>query len=87
MPSGEISRAARSALGWSRPELASRAKIGLNTVVRIEANQSSRTASKDAVVRVLRENGIKFLPAIDGEGEGIRLRPDRNLFVPAKASE
>ena len=67
-------RAARALVGMTQPELASRAKLGLSTVVDFE--RSRRRISEDAVgaiVRALEEAGVIFISR-NGGGAGVRLR-------------
>ncbi|MBO6560254.1 MAG: helix-turn-helix domain-containing protein [Nisaea sp.] len=78
LPGHKILRGARSVLGWSQPELAKRAKVSLPTVTRVEGGKDSRRGTIEAIVRSLQEGGIQFLPPTDSEGEGIRLRPDKD---------
>ena len=68
------SRAARALVGMTQPELASRAKLGLSTVVDFE--RSRRQISEDAVgaiVRALEKAGVIFISR-NGGGAGVRLR-------------
>jgi transcriptional regulator with XRE-family HTH domain len=67
-------RAARALIGMTQPELASRAKLGLSTVVDFE--RSRRQISEDAVgaiVRALEKAGVIFISR-NGGGAGVRLR-------------
>ena len=67
-------RAARALVGMTQPELASRAKLGLSTVVDFE--RSRRQISEDAVgaiVRALEKAGVIFISR-NGGGAGVRLR-------------
>ncbi len=73
MPTGTVVKMARVGLGLSQQQLADLANVSLHTVLRIEAEKSSRTVSKEAIVRVLEDAGIEFLPATDSGGEGLRL--------------
>jgi transcriptional regulator with XRE-family HTH domain len=80
MISGRQIRAARAVLGWSATQLAERAGLGLNTVLRAEAVDGvpkMRTASLLALIQALESGGVIFFGA--GEtprqgGEGLRLR-------------
>lgn len=66
-------RAARALLGWSQQELADRAIVSTNAVIRLERGQvDSRTSTVMAVQRALSKGGIEFIPA-DVKGEGVRL--------------
>ena len=67
-------RAARALVGMTQPELASRAKLGLSTVVDFE--RSRRQISEDAassIVRALEKAGVIFISR-NGGGTGVRLR-------------
>ncbi len=73
---GEI-RAARAILGWTRHELADRAVVSLNSVVRLERSLVDSRSSTVAAVRLaLEKAGIQFLSVTDGT-EGIRLHQRR----------
>lgn len=65
-------RAARALLGWSQQELADRAIISLNAVVRIETDKvDPRASTLNAIENALKKAGIEFL-GIDSKGEGVR---------------
>jgi predicted transcriptional regulator len=66
-------RAARALLGWSQQELADRAIVSLNALVRLETGKvDSRMSTLNAVHVALSKAGIEFLPANE-KGEGVRL--------------
>jgi predicted transcriptional regulator len=66
-------RAARALLGWSQQELADKAIVSLNALVRLESGKvDSRMSTLNAVQAALIKAGIEFLPA-DEKGEGVRL--------------
>jgi transcriptional regulator with XRE-family HTH domain len=70
-------RAARFLLGWSQKTLAGKANVSCNTVGRIESGYAPRAATMTALERALVRAGIRFIPADDHHGEGVRLaRPD-----------
>jgi hypothetical protein len=83
-------RMARAFLQWSVTELATRAKVGISTIQRIEAahdpavrddlewRASKRSQSIQAIQETLFRAGITFLPD-DGGGMGVRgkVRKDR----------
>jgi predicted transcriptional regulator len=70
-------RAARAFLGWTRQQLANRAVVALNTVIRLEQGiVDSRSSTLDAVHRALEAAGIEFL-SLGEESEGIRVRRHR----------
>lgn len=66
-------RAARALLGWSQQELADRAIVSANAVMRLERGKvDTRMSTLTAVHRALVRGGIEFIPA-DQKGEGVRL--------------
>ena len=66
-------RAARALLGWSQQELADRAIVSVNALVRLERGSvDSRSSTLRSVERALVKGGIEFIPA-DAKGEGVRL--------------
>jgi predicted transcriptional regulator len=70
-------RAARAFLGWTRQQLADRAIVSLNTVIRLEQGVvDSRSSTLDAVRRALEGAGIEFL-SLRENTEGIRFRRSR----------
>jgi predicted transcriptional regulator len=67
-------RAARALLGWSQQELADRAIVSTNAVIRLERNAvDSRVSTVTALQRALAKGGIEFIAADDIKGEGVRL--------------
>ena len=67
-------RAARAFLGWTRQQLADRAIVALNTVIRLEQGiVDSRSSTLDSVRRALEAAGIEFL-SLREDSEGIRVR-------------
>jgi predicted transcriptional regulator len=67
-------RAARAFLGWTRQQLADRAIVALNTVIRLEQGTvDSRSSTLDAVRRALEAAGVEFL-SLREDSEGIRVR-------------
>jgi predicted transcriptional regulator len=66
-------KAARALLGWSQQDLADRAIVSLNALVRLETGKvDSRISTLSAVQAALIKAGIEFLSASD-KGEGVRL--------------
>lgn len=66
-------RAARALLGWSQQELADRAIVSVNAVMRLERGKvDSRLSTLTAVQRALLRGGVEFISA-DAKGEGVRL--------------
>ncbi len=72
-------RAARALLGWSQQELADRAIVSTNALIRLERGTvDSRLSTLTAVERALIKGGIEFISA-DTKGEGVRLsRPAKD---------
>lgn len=66
-------RAARALLGWSQQELADKAIVSLNAVVRIEKEKvDPRASTLNAIETAFKKAGIEFL-GTDSRGEGVRL--------------
>jgi predicted transcriptional regulator len=71
-------RAARALLGWSQQQLADKAIVSLNAVVRLESGVvDSRISTVQAVQKALVKAGIEFLDA-DQKGEGVRLKSPKS---------
>jgi transcriptional regulator with XRE-family HTH domain len=70
-------RAARGLLNLSQAQLADMAELGIATIKRIEASSEVRGAASTLwkIQAALEAAGIEFLPAEDGGGLGVRLRP------------
>ena len=67
-------RAARALLSWSQQDLADRAVLSLNAIVRLETGKAdTRVSTLTSVQKALVGAGIEFLPA-GMKGEGVRLR-------------
>ena len=74
MPTSREIRAARALLGWTRQQLADRAIISLNSVIRYEQGVvDPRSSTVNAIRRALERAGIEFL-SVRGVDEGVRLR-------------
>ena len=71
-------RAARALLGWSQQELADKAIVSVNAVLRVERSQvDPRVSTVTALQKALNKAGVEFISAADDKGEGVRLaRPD-----------
>lgn len=86
MVTGSQLRAARGLLNLSIAELAEETGLAINTIRRAEGTNEAApitAANLNLLVRALGANGIEFLEAADGVGEGVRFRSaDR---VPLKA--
>ena len=68
------SRAARSLIGWSQPDLAEASGASLSTVRDFERGKRLPIANNLAAMRrALEEAGVIILDE-NGEGEGVRLR-------------
>ena len=66
-------RAARALLGWSQQQLADKAIVSLNAVMRLEKGTvDSRISTVQAVQPALVKAGIDFLPSGE-KGEGARV--------------
>ena len=70
-------KAARALLNWTQPDLATRANLGLSTVVDFEKNR--RRVSDEALkaIRTALESGGVALIDQNGGGPGVRLRAPR----------
>ena len=70
---GDRSRMARAALGWSTQELG----VGFNTANRFESGACQpRGVTLEALRRALEAAGVEFL-AENGGGPGVRLKGNR----------
>jgi len=63
----------RSALGWGVRELAAKAKISVETVVRFENGEQLRERTIEALRKALEKGGVVFIPE-NGGGPGVRLK-------------
>lgn len=71
-------RAARALLGWTRQQLADRAVVSLNSVIRLEQGVvDSRSSTINAIRAALEAAGVEFL-SVRGDAEGVRLRVRRH---------
>jgi transcriptional regulator with XRE-family HTH domain len=64
---------ARAALGWSVRELASEAKVAIDTIARFERGDELKERTVDAIRTALEVGGIEFIEE-NGGGVGVRLR-------------
>jgi transcriptional regulator with XRE-family HTH domain len=71
-------RMARAALGWGVRELASEAKVAIDTVARFERGEELKERTVEAIRLALETGGVEFI-AENGGGPGVRLkkRPTR----------
>lgn len=68
------SRAARSLLGWTQPDLAKAANIGQSTVADFETGKRTPIPNNmQSIQSALETAGITFIPE-NGGGLGVRLR-------------
>ena len=66
-------KAARAALGLGVPELAAKAEVSPDTVLRLEKGETLHRRTGIAIRGALEEAGVEFVP-----GGGVRLkRPER----------
>jgi transcriptional regulator with XRE-family HTH domain len=83
-------RAARSALGISREEVANSSGVSARTVAKIELQEHVKLETMRKVQAGLETRGIRFLDFGGGEGPGIRLpanwRPENDGKVSGKKS-
>ncbi|MBR1092700.1 transcriptional regulator [Bradyrhizobium manausense] len=66
-------RMARAALGWSVRDLASEAKVAIDTVARFERGDELKERTIDAIRSALEIGGVEFIDE-NGGGAGVRLR-------------
>jgi transcriptional regulator with XRE-family HTH domain len=67
-------RGARGLLGLTQPELASKANLGLSTIVDFERSRRPVSAAAiGAIRRALKTAGVEFIDE-NGGGPGVRLR-------------
>jgi transcriptional regulator with XRE-family HTH domain len=73
--SGNQLRAARSLLGLEQIDLAAKAKVGVNTIRRMEANGSGALGGNEStrvkVIRSIESMGVEFT---NGDQPGVRLK-------------
>jgi hypothetical protein len=73
---GSQIRAARALIRWSAEDLARESKLGVATIRRAEAEDTTSSitaANADAIRRALEMRGIAFVPE-NGGGVGVRLK-------------
>lgn len=64
-------RMARAAVGWGVRDLATEAKVSVDTVVRLEKGGVLKERTVDAIRRALEAAGVEFT---NGDQPGVRLR-------------
>jgi len=85
LPSAGQIRAARGLLGWSRAELARRARVARNSVARVERGTLVSTRTLSAIAKAMEAHGIVFLHDSLGNREGLWLQtPVRPRREPKK---
>jgi transcriptional regulator with XRE-family HTH domain len=76
LPSASQIRAARGLLGWSRAELASRARVSTKSLQMLEdGSVNPRASTLEALGRAITNGGVLFLAPGAGGGEGVRRAP------------
>ena len=75
------SRGARAMLRWTVAELAQRAEVAPNTIVRFEAEKSVNTGTVAAIQGALEAAGVEFLP-----DNGVRLHATATISVASGMS-
>lgn len=70
------SRMARAALGLTVRDLATRAGVSHDTIVRFEGGEDLKLRTVEAIQRALEVAGVIFVDE-NGEGPGVRLRKRR----------
>lgn len=66
-------RMARIAIGWGVRELATAAKVSVDTVSRLERGEKLRPRTVEDIRRALEQAGVEFI-AENGGGPGVRLK-------------
>lgn len=66
------SKMARAALGLTVRQLAAKAGVSHDTIVRLEGGEELKPRTVDAIQRALEEAGVEFI-AENGGGAGVRL--------------
>jgi ribosome-binding protein aMBF1 (putative translation factor) len=66
-------RMARAALGWGVRELATAAKVSVDTVARFERGDELKDRTVEALQRALEIGGVEFIDE-NGGGAGVRVR-------------
>ena len=82
----EQCRMARAALKFSVRDLAAAARVGANTVVRLEAGEKLQERTVEAIRAALESAGIEFI-AENGGGPGVRLKKARRAATKPKKGD
>lgn len=64
---------ALAALGWGTRDLASAAKVSLDTIARFKRGEEIKERTADAIRSALEAAGVEFI-AENGGGPGVRLK-------------
>ena len=64
---------ALAALGWGTRDLASAAKVSLDTIARFKRGERVKASTVDGMRTALEAAGVEFIPE-NGGGPGVRLR-------------
>lgn len=72
MISSDQCRAARALIGWGVRELATAAKVSVDTIFRLERGDQLKERTLEDVRAVLEKAGVTFIPE-NGGGAGVRL--------------
>lgn len=64
---------ARTALGWGVIDLATKAEVSTQTVVRFERGEELREGTYNRIKSAFEEAGLEFIPN-NGGGVGVRFR-------------
>lgn len=72
---GVQSRMARAALGLTVRELAQKAGVSHDTIVRLESGEALKPRTVEAIKEALEAAGVEFIPE-NGGGAGVRLKKD-----------
>ena len=75
-------RMARAALGWGVRELATVAKVSIDTVVRFERGDELKERTIDALQRALETAGVEFT---NGDRPGVRVSSAREVSAESPA--
>lgn len=63
---------ARAGIGWGVRDLAAKAQVSVETVVRFESGETLRDATLAKLLTALKRTGVEFI-AENGGGPGVRL--------------
>ena len=69
---------ARAGLRWGVRELAEKARVGVNTVVRFESGEKLQERTIEAIRVAFEKAGLEF----NDDGQGVRLKPPKTKRKP-----